>query len=215
MVKWNLVQKIVDTNELENPLNIRVESHQSQRVVTFHDGFLNTPDRESNEASIRNKVLDLYIKDIDVQMQESLQGNEMRWDHSNEEIRRRDPYCHPNFVYALSRVSKYIACVRRSGAYQIRLRLKYPLIQFATLKYQYRYKLSKRDYEHSKYKLITTNGYKSMEEDSSIANDFTQLHLQHATPPQNQFPNCMRTCSDVSWGEMLCTKIVLHFSFLL
>ena len=53
-------------------------------------------------------MLDFCIIHIDGQVREVLEGSELRWEASNEELKRRDPYFHEKFTYALSRVSKYI-----------------------------------------------------------------------------------------------------------
>ena len=83
MVKWKLGQRILEVNQMEKQLRIREEPSPFEKLVPTHYGFLDSLDREANEESIQNEVLDLCTKHIHGQMKEYLQGSEMRWIHSN------------------------------------------------------------------------------------------------------------------------------------
>jgi hypothetical protein len=78
-----------------------------------------------------------------MQLKEALEGSRLRWEASDDEIKRRDPYGYPNFTHALSRVNRYMDCIRNCGSRWLGLRYKFPLIWLPIRKYQHLYQLRK------------------------------------------------------------------------
>jgi hypothetical protein len=81
-----------------------------------------------------------------MQLKEALDGNQLRWEASDDEMKRRDPYGYPKFTHSLSRINNYMDCIMKCGSIWLGLRYIFPLIWLPIRKYQHRYQLRKDEY---------------------------------------------------------------------
>ena len=113
-------------------------------------------------------------------------------------LRERDPYSVENFIYALSRLPSYVACIKTCGPSWMGLRFKFPILWCPTKKYQSMYGLTKKVEKQCRNDLIACNGFRNPEEQYEPSFNLTHLH-------QNSFKL-------ESNSEQLCPEIAL-FSY--
>jgi hypothetical protein len=111
-----------------------------------------------------------------MQLKDALDGSRLRWETSDEMLRRRDPYGYPNFGHTLQRVNKYMECMTKCGSRWLDLRYRFPLIWLPTRQYQQQYQVQyEKDYWMD---VLMSNGYRGIKEDTVGAYNLTTLHIQ-------------------------------------
>lgn len=93
-----------------------------------HNTFLEIVGNEERMLKTQKWCIDLCVKKLVRFQAEILDSSQKMWGMSPTSVRNREPFEAPNFARALSRVSRYVACIQTCGVRWMGIRFQHPVI---------------------------------------------------------------------------------------
>lgn len=142
-ISWQKAFNTFESNQVTKPFIVRGEHERSFTMFTKNNTFLGIEGNRDRMLRTENWCLDLCVKQLVTFQDEALNCYQKRWMMSPITFRNMEPFWAPNFVRVLSRVPRYVACVRTCGVQWMGIHFKFSTIWLTEENYTPAYNVSK------------------------------------------------------------------------
>jgi hypothetical protein len=169
-------------NEDNRLLWIRPEPQRAATFISQYYAFLKQPGVTEHVQQLQSEVIqdcERIIRSIEIP---ALQANNLFWQQSTEKRQQHNPFGPANLEVAISRIPKYIQCMRHCAENWIGYRFYFPILWLPIERYQISYKLPKKAETTAWQRLQEVQGFRTLTDSTSQSYSLSSLHDQSRYP---------------------------------
>jgi hypothetical protein len=169
-------------NEDNRLLWIRPEPQRAATFISQYYAFLKQPGVTEHVQQLQSEVIqdcERIIRSIEIP---ALQANNLFWQQSTEKRQQHNPFGPANLEVAISRIPKYIQCMRHCAENWIGYRFYFPILWLPIERYQISYKLPKKAETTAWQRLQEVQGFRTLTDSTSQSYSLSNLHDQSRYP---------------------------------
>jgi hypothetical protein len=169
-------------NEDNRLLWIRPEPQRAATFISQYYAFLKQPGVTEHVQQLQSEVIqecERIITSIEIP---ALQANNLFWQQSTEKRQQHNPFGPANLEVAISRIPKYIQCMRHCAENWIGYRFYFPILWLPIERYQISYKLTKKAEKTAWQRLQEVQGFRTLTDSTSQSYSLSSLHDQSRYP---------------------------------
>jgi hypothetical protein len=170
------------SNEDNRLLWIRPEPQRAATFISQYYAFLKQPGVTEHVQQLQSEVIqdcERIIRSIEIP---ALQANNLFWQQSTEKRQQHNPFGPANLEVAISRIPKYIQCMRHCAENWIGYRFYFPILWLPIERYQVSYKLPKKAETTAWQRLQEVQGFRTLTDSTSQSYSLSNLHDQSRYP---------------------------------
>jgi hypothetical protein len=179
---WKGDFSAAQNNENNRLLWIRPEPQREDTFISQYYEFLKQPRATEHVQQLQSEVIqdcERIIKSIEIP---ALQANNLFWQQSTEKRQQHNPFGPANLEVAISRIPKYIQCMRHCAENWIGYQFYFPILWLPIKRYQVSYKLPKKAKTTAWQRLQEVQGFRTLTDSTSQSYSLSNLHDQSRYP---------------------------------